>query len=386
MEATCSTNLDQRPNVVVWEVSRACDLACLHCRASVQSRRSTLELSTWEGYDLIEQAAELGPERFTFSGGDPLKRGDIFELIDAASRRKLRTALATSATPLLARDAIVRLKNAGLSRLALALDGASPEAHDGVRGLPGAFRATMESVRQAREAGLPLEIDTVVSRFNLTQLDAMLPLLSDLGVAAWNVHFYVPCGPGSVADMMSAQEAESVFATLYEGARSAPFEIRTTEAMHYRRYVLQRELRENPDLARLVFERGLNYAALVASTTAGSGEDALSRFTHPLATVNDARGFIFVSHIGEVYPSGFLPLSGGNVRFRRLAHIYRCSPLFAIIRDCSELEGKCGVCEFREVCGGSRARAYAVDGDPMAAEPLCAYQPAVLREEAIGGH
>jgi radical SAM protein len=387
MEATCAMSLERSPSVVVWEVSRACDLACLHCRASIQAKRSTLELSTCEGYDLIEQVADLAPERFTLSGGDPLKRPDIFELIDAASRRRLNASLAVSATPLLSTEAIDRLRDAGLARLAIALEGSAPEAHDGVRGVPGAFRVTVDSIRHATAIGLPVEVNTIVSRFNLSQIDAMMAMMGELGVASWNLHFYVPCGPGSASDMISAEDMERVFARLYEGGRHAPFEIRTTEAMHYRRYVLQRELRENPDLARRVFEAGFDYAALVEAMKQDSNEDADAfRSAHPLLRVNDARGFLFVSHIGEVYPSGFLPLSGGNVRFRKLAHIYRNSPLFTTIRDSAELGGKCGLCEFKDVCGGSRARAYAVNGDPMAAEPSCAYQPAVLREDSLVGH
>lgn len=378
MEMTSSTTPEERPAVVVWEVSRACDVACLHCRASIQASRSTLELSTYEGYDLIDQVAELAPERFVFSGGDPLKRADVFELIDAANRRGLNPVLSVSATPLLVPEAIDRLLTAGLQRMAVALDGASADVHDGVRGLTGAYRATLDAIRHAVEIGLPVEVDTIVSRFNASQIGELGSLLEDLGVAEWNVHFYVPCGPGSVLDMIAPEEAERVFAKLYEVSKRVSYEVRTTEANHFRRYVLQRELRENPGLARHVFERGLNYASLVSSWRQNVAETPCP---HPLAAINDATRFVFVSHIGEVYPSGFLPLSGGNIRFRKLAHIYRSAPLFRIIRDCAELGGKCGVCEFREVCGGSRARAYAVSGDPMAAEPGCAYQPAVLRDE-----
>lgn len=383
---TSAPNLDQRPNVVVWEVSRACDLACSHCRSAAQSKRSTLELSTFEGYDLIEQVALLGPELFTFSGGDPLKRADIFELVEFAGRRGLATSLATSATPMLTFGAINRLKQAGLGRMAVALDGPSAEVHDGVRGVSGSYRVTMDSIRHALSIGLPVEIDTMISRFNLSQIESLMQLLAELRVVAWNLHFYVPAGPGTKGDMISAQEAERVFALIYGASRAMPFEIRTTEAMHYRRYVLQRVLRENPELARRVFEIGLNYSALVSSMQTETEESETGKCPHPLESVNDARSYLFVSHIGEVYPSSFLPLSGGNIRFRPLAHIYRNSPLFAIVRDGSELTGKCGVCEFKEVCGGSRARAYMVEGDPMAPEPLCAYQPAVLREEAFAEH
>ncbi len=379
MVTTMRETLADRPNAVTWEVSRACDLVCLHCRAVTQSKRSALELSTCEGYDLIEQVAELMPSRFIFTGGDPLKRDDLFELVDVANRRRLDTTLSTSATPLLSHVAIERMRDAGLGRLSLALDGPSREVHEAVRGVSGSFCATLDAIDHAISIGLPVEVSSVLSRFNLSQVGEMMSLLSDLGIEAWNLSFYVPSGAGRVDDMINAQDAEEVFATLYAGAGRLPFEINATEAMHYRRYVLQRAIRENPTLARRAFECGLDYGVLLSWMQSNETDSDCPK---PLAGVNDQRESLFVSHIGEVYPGGFLPLSGGNIRFRQLAQIYRTSPLFTTLRDRAELSGKCGVCEFNEVCGGSRARAYAVACDPLAAEPLCAYQPVMMRGDA----
>jgi len=371
------------PSVVTWEVTRACDLVCTHCRETAQAKRSSLELSTFEGYELIEQVSRLEPELMTFSGGDPLKRSDIFELLEFAARRAIATALATGATPLLHERAIERLRMTGLSRLALALDGPTPEVHDAVRGVRGSFGESVRAIRLAVASGVSVEIGTMVSRFNLPHIAAMMHLLEDLGVDWWNLHFYVPGGAGSREDMIGAQETERLFAILYERGKELPFGIRTTEAAHFRRYVLQREMRDNPDLARRVFERGINYGAFVASLRADeTGGLSLGL----LGGTCDARRTIFVSHIGEVYPSPYLPFSGGNIRFRKLDQIFRRSAPFMTIRDCDALTGKCGACEFREICGGSRARAWAVDGDPMAPEPLCAYQPVILREDAYTGH
>ncbi len=366
MDPSSTMNSDVRPFMAIWEVSRACDLACLPCRAAAQPRRSALELSTYEGYELIEQVAELRPMGFAFSGGDPLKRPDIYELIDFARRRGLSPSVAPSPTPLLTAEAIEMMKTAGVARLSLGIDGATPESHDGARGIPGAFRHTVDAIRHAKRISLPVQVNTTLSRINVEELERIASLVGELGVVSWNVSFLVPLGLAKADDMLTAEEVEEAFGNLYEIGRGAAFEIRTGEALHYRRFVAQRKLLDDPELMARVFAGGkYNSGELVASmkqaVVPGGGQ---------------VRGIVFVSHIGEVYPSGFLPLSAGNIRFRRLSTIFRASPLFATLRDSAQLKGKCGMCEFRDLCGGSRARAYAVTGDPMAAEPLCAHQPA----------
>lgn len=369
MEPKVTTDCDGHPFVVVWEATRACDLACLHCRTATQPKRSNFELSTYEGYKLIDQIAELSPQIFVMTGGDPLKRSDMYEFVNYASRRGLRPSLASSATPMLDASSLVKLKGSGLTRLALGLDGSSPEVHDDYRGVPGAWAKTVESIRFARDAGIPIQINTIVSRRNLEDIEPLAALLETLDISTWSLFFSLPRIQGRVVDRLSGWQVEEVFGRLYEISRRVPFEVRTTEASHYRRFVLQQMMAE----MNMGLEDLLRGASAVAPEAAANVAMQMPRGLH------EARGFIFISHTGEVYPNGFLPLPAGNVRHRRLQDIYLNSPLFVSLRDSSLLKGKCGVCEYREICGGSRARAYATTHDPLAEEPLCVYLPNALR-------
>jgi AdoMet-dependent heme synthase len=358
-------DFNERPFIVIWETTQACDLVCVHCRACAQPLRSSLELSTAEAEGLIEEIADMQVPLFVLTGGDPLKRPDIFELVEYAAKRGVRTSLTPSATPLLTREAIGRLNGAGLARLAVSLDGSRSAIHDAFRGVQGSYDWTLEAIRWAREIALPVQINTTVTRRNLADLDEIVRLLETLGIVLWSVFFLVPTGRGQAADLVSAEEFESVFATLYEVSRHVPFDIKTTEAQHYRRYVAQRRAEE----------RRQNRPSSAAVAPYRQPTDGIGRAPRGL---NDGKGFVFISHKGDVYPSGFLPLTGGNVRKQSLEEIYRNSPLFVALRDTSNLKGKCGVCEFREICGGSRARAFALTGDPFAEEPRCAYVPKAL--------
>jgi radical SAM protein len=356
MELTATTDFADRPAVVIWEPTRACDLACLHCRATAQPKRSNFELSTYEGYKLIDQIAELAPPVFILTGGDPLKRSDIFEFINYAVRRGLFPTLTPSASPLLTRDAVLKMKESGLARISLTLDASTAEAHDSHRGIPGHWKQTVDAIRWSVEAGLPVEITTTITKQNASDIEAMAALLGRLGVTAWSLFFSVTSGRGKVSDMVTAWEAEEIFGRMYKLSKTASFEIDAPEAGHYRRFVLQ----------QLMTELGAELGDLLHQGHGGTNEE---------------RAFLFVSHTGEVYPSGFLPLPAGNVRHRGLLEIYRESPLFVSLRDTALLKGKCGICEYREICGGSRARAYAVSRDPLAEEPLCVYLPEALRTQ-----
>lgn len=352
---------NQQPFLVIWEVTQACDLACKHCRAAAQPNRNPDELSTDEGKRLIDQIADMHVPLFVITGGDPIKRPDVYELVRYATRAGVHAALTPSATPLLTREVIFKLKEAGLARLAVSLDGSTPEIHDAVRGVPGAYARTLDVVRWANEADLPIQIHTTVSRHNAHDLGPLSQLASRLNIVMWSVFFLVPLGRGKVEEMLTGEEFEQVFARLYELSKQVPFQIKTTEAMHYRRYLLQHNLEEHQQ-----HSQGPH----------GHTPDA-PRKNIGWATrrVNDGRGFVFISHLGEVYPSGFLPLSGGNIRRQPLSSIYRESPVFRSLRDLTLLKGKCGACEYKEICGGSRARAYATSGDLLAEEPCCIYQP-----------
>ena len=372
METRFQLDFNQRPYIVIWETTQACDLACVHCRASAQSLRHPLELSTAEATRLIEQVAELAAPVFVLTGGDPLKRPDIYELVEFATGLGVRTSLTPSATPLLTRDAIAELQKRGLARLAVSLDGSTPALHDDFRRVAGSYDWTLRAVRWARELGLPVQINSTITRRNVADFDSMVRLLESLDIVLWSVFFLVPTGRGKSSDLVTAEEFEQVFEKLYQTAGRVPFDIKTTEAQHYRRYLLQRRA-----AARAAGDdSALKPTAAMAVASAVVGPDGIARAPRGL---NDGKGFMFISHLGEVYPSGFLPVSAGNVRKQSLADLYRHSPLFTALRDTARLEGKCGVCEFKEICGGSRARAYALTGSPFAEEPCCVYQP--KREE-----
>ena len=363
-------DFDERPFIVIWETTQACDLACVHCRACAQPLRSSHELGTDEAKRLIDEVKALNAPVFVLTGGDPLKRPDIFELVEYASTHGVRISLTPSATPLLTREAIHKLKHCGLARLAVSLDGPTPEVHDAFRRVTGSYEWTLNAVRWAREIGLPVQINTTITRHNLKYLDPTIALLEQLDIVLWSVFFLVPTGRGSTTDLISAEEFEQVFGKLHETSRRVAFDIKSTEAQHYRRFVLQRRTEEkrkgNGPLPPLPF--------------GGMGtSDGIGRAPRG---INDGKGFVFISHLGEVYPSGFLPVSAGNVRKQSLTELYRHSPLFMSLRDSSNLKGKCGICEFREVCGGSRARAYALTGDLFAEEPCCIWQPKTVNAVA----
>jgi radical SAM protein len=341
-------DFDVRPMIVIWEMTQACDLNCAHCRANAKPQRHPLELSTAEAFHLIDQIAEMKVPLFVLTGGDPLKRPDLMPIVQYACRRGVRTSLTPSTTPLLVRDAVFKLKESGLMRLAVSLDGSTAELHDTFRGVPGSYQRTLDAVGWCHEAGLPVQVNTTVSRRYLADLDNMIELLSSLRVVLWSVFFLVPTGRAQLSDLLSGEEHERVFAELYAASKRVKFHIKTTEGQHYRRYVLQQKAR-------------------------GQARPEEELIAHAPKGVNDGKGFMFVSHTGEVYPSGFLPLSAGNVLWEPLSQIYQNSSLFRSLRDSSQLKGKCGRCDFNEVCGGSRARAYAVSHDPLAEEPCCAY-------------
>ena len=358
MSPTTEIDFAERPFLAIWEVTQACDLACVHCRASAQPDRHPKELTTEEGKSLIDQIAALEVPVFVLTGGDPIKRPDLFELIGHARKVGVRVSLTPSATPLLTREVVVRLKEVGLARLAVSMDGASAATHDAFRGMNGSFARTLDAVRWANEAGLPVQINTTFSRRNIGEIDSIVALMESLRITLWSVFFLVPTGRGKLNDLLNADEFEQVFAKIYRLSKIAGFDVKTTEAQHYRRYVLQQRAGERRIGIEIEAPEKL--------------PDTIGRAPRGL---NDGKGFVFISHTGEVFPSGFLPVSAGSVRNETLAQIYRESPLFQALRNSEMLEGKCGACEFKQVCGGSRARAYALTGNPLGEEPCCTYIP-----------
>lgn len=348
---------DWAPAIAIWEVTRACDLCCLHCRASAVPFRDPRELSTAQAFDLIDQLCELSPGVLVLTGGDPLKRPDLFELIDRAVQRQLSVAITPSVTPLLTAEAIRRLAATGVSRIALSLDGPDAATHDLFRGTAGAFDATFKAIESVRAVELPLQINTSVNRNTVARLRQTGDLVARIAPVLWSVFFVVPVGRAAREQQLDPESCEQLFQYLYDWSAATGLAVKTTAAQAYRRVVMER----NAQLLR-------------------AGQ---SRRPRPLG-VNDGKGFVFVSHTGEVYPSGFLPVSAGNIRETRLATLYRTHPLFVALRDSDRLEGKCGVCQYRTVCGGSRARAYAMTGNLLASDPSCIYQPPQWIDSAAG--
>lgn len=244
-ETIAEIDFSERPFIAIWEATQACDLACVHCRASAQPFRSSLELSTIEAQKLIDQIADMRVPVFVITGGDPLKRPDIYDLVEYATGRGVRTSLTPSATPLLTCEAIAELQRRGLARLAVSLDGSTSEIHDAFRRVQGSYDRTLSAIRWARELGLPVQINTTITRRNFADFDNIVWLLESFDIALWSVFFLVPTGRGQLQDLVSAEEFEEVFAKLYAVAPRVPFDIKTTEAQHYRRYLLQKRAAEN---------------------------------------------------------------------------------------------------------------------------------------------
>src|SRR5262245_947062 len=345
------------PFVVIWEVTRACDLACVHCRASAIPRREWGELSTQEGFALIRQVRDLGRPVFVLTGGDPLKRRDIYELIGSAAHAGLPTYMSPSGTPLLTHSALVRARDSGLTGASISLDGSNEAIHDRFRGVAGSFQKSLAAAASVVALGLRLQINTTLTRHNLRDLPAIPDLVGALEANRCTIFLLVPTGRAQASQQVSAQEAEEAFGWLYEYSNNAPFRIKTTEGPHYRRVALQR-------LAAPL-------EPAVASRAIGSGSGG-GRF---VPGMNDGSGFVFISSRGAIQPSGFLPIPTGNVRRDSLGRVYREHPLFVALRDPDRLGGRCGRCEYRFVCGGSRARAFALSGDALAEDPACLYAP-----------
>ncbi len=339
------------PFLIIWETTQACDLACRHCRASAQPLADPGELTTAEGEGLLRQAKEMGTPIFILSGGDPLKRKDFFHLLRHGAGLGLRMPTIPAATESLTEEVVARLQEAGCSQMALSLDFPRAELHDAFRGVPGAFARTMRAVEWAHAHGLPLQINTTLCAESDPYLEEMIELVQRLGIVFWEVFFLVPTGRGSQLRGLTAAQCEADFDALYRLQKQAGFLVKITEAPRFRRHVIQREWKAAGHAERLRFAGGALPEQL--ARTEGPGH------TIGLASqgVNAGNGFLFVSHLGEVYPSGFLPIRAGNVRERTLASIYRDSDLFRSLRRPEGLKGMCGACEFRTVCGGSRSRA-----------------------------
>ena len=360
-------NFDMAPFTIAWEVTRACAYACVHCRADAQHKRDPNELSTEDSLRLIDRLAEFGRPILVFTGGDPMMRRDLVELITYATQKGLRCSLTPTATALPTRERLEQVKEAGIRRIALSLDAPRPDIHDAFRQVKGSWERTMRILHNAQSVGLSAQVNTTVSKHNLDLLPEMVPFIEEVGAVQWSVFFLVPIGRAQIPWMISPEEHERVFNWLYDLSTTAPFDIKATAAPMYRRVAIERKRAEqgNGSQAKPVTFQGAGFQY----------SDGLNR---PSKGVNDGNGFLFISHLGEIMPSGFLPVSAGNVRENDIVQVYREHRLFKDLRNVEALKGKCGVCEYRDVCGGQRGRAYGVTGDYLASDPGCAYTPASL--------
>lgn len=377
------------PLMFYYEVTQACDLVCKHCRASAQEHSHPEELTTEQSKRLLDEVATFPrPPMLVLTGGDPLKRADLFELIRHAASLGLHVALTPSATPLATLAAFERAKEAGIRALGISLDGANAATHDAFRGWEGSFQRTLSMLANARRLELPVQVNTTITQRNFAQIDAMAELLSDQGIAMWSVFFLVPVGRGVEEKRILPEQYEVAFERLWRHAQTKPFAVKTTEAPHYRRYVLQHggDPLAGPQQRAGPPQRGRESIPPAGRPATGGSEAkgghstsqdaAPPRRLHraPLG-VTDGKGVMFVGHVGEIYPAGFLPLSCGRFPQVSVVETYQKHPTFLALRNPDGFGGICGVCEYRDVCGGSRARAYAVSGDPLGPEPDCVYVP-----------
>jgi radical SAM protein len=348
---------NRAPMIIYWELTNACGLACRHCRATAMPNPMPGELSTAQAIGLLDDILGFaGPgeslPHVVMTGGDPLRRGDLPQLVAAATERGIGVSLAPAVTPLLTRERIFWMKEAGIQAISLSLDGSTAAFHDGVRMVPGTFDATLEALDIAAEAELPVQVNTLVTAQTAADLPATYELLSQHTLMQWSLFFLISIGRGTQLSELTPGDAEKWLLWAAKTNREAPFRVKTTEAMHFRR--------------------------LMATPLLRSGKTKEEVEAHPMSRafgIRDGNGIVFVSNLGEVTPSGFLPVSVGNVKDRSLVELYRDEPLMRSLRDPDQFKGRCGVCEFHDWCGGSRARAYAWTGDPLESDPLCPYVP-----------
>jgi radical SAM protein len=354
-------DFDQAPFTIAWEVTRACAYACVHCRANAIPQRDPNELTTAESFALIDRLIEFGSPILIFTGGDPMMRRDLNELISYATKKGLRCSLTPTATALATLERLQQAREAGIRRIALSLDAPTAKVHDEFRQVEGSWQRTMDILHRAMQVGLSVQVNTTVTRFNVDLLPDMVPFIEEVGAVQWSVFFMVPTGRAQAQYMISAGEHERVFNWMYDLSKKAPFDIKGTAAPMYRRVAIERKKAEVGADRQVTFQgAGFQYA------------DGLNR---PRKGVNDGYGFLFISHIGEIQPSGFLPITAGMVRQDDVVDVYRNHPIFKDLRDYSKLKGKCGICEYRDLCGGQRGRAYGLTGDYMESDPACAYEP-----------
>lgn len=371
---TIRHDLNAKPFIVIWEVTRACALVCKHCRADAQHQANPEQLTTEQGKRLLDQLASYDAPRplVVFTGGDPFERPDLAELCRYGTDHGLSVSLSPSVTPKLTRERLAELRDAGGKAMSVSLDGATAATHDAFRGFAGTFDKTVEAASWINDAGFRLQVNSTLTKGNIHEAPALLKTVLEMGAKMWYVFFLVPTGRGAALQSLSPEEREDVLHWLHD--ISDRIAIKTTEAPQYRRVAIQRD--QAKQAGEPLPQRGELHAWLTAETTRLLGEHpAVPRRPRAPMAVNSGSGFAFIDHVGDVYPSGFLPIHCGNVKQTPFPDIYHDAPIMQALRQPQHFSGKCGVCEFNAVCGGSRSSAYAITGDPLAADPTCVHIP-----------
>jgi len=342
------------PLNIYWEMTQACALACRHCRAEAVPMAHPHELTFEQGVEFLKQITEFGNPmpQLILTGGDPLNRPDLYQLIDTAHELGIGTSITPAATPALTKEVLAKLKAHGVEGLGLSLDGSTAERHDSIRGVPGTFALTMKAIRWAQELEMPLQVNTLAAAETVDDLPAIYELLKPYGLARWSLFFLISVGRGKVLQPLSPEDGEKLMGWVYETTKVAPFIVATTEAPSYRRVALEH-----------MKEEGM------------TGEQIKKSGQYRSFGIRDGHGIMFVSNTGEICPAGFLPVAVGNVKTDRVADIYRNAPVFQALHDSTQLEGRCGICEYHSLCGGSRARAFGASGNILGEDPFCAYEP-----------
>ncbi|MFW6011185.1 MAG: heme b synthase [Desulfosalsimonas sp.] len=351
--------------LVAWETTRNCNLSCVHCRAAATCGPYTGELDTKASHRLLDQISEVGKPIVILTGGEPLLRDDIFDIAAYGTKLGLRMVMAPNGT-LITKKTAKQIADSGIQRISVSLDGSSAESHDGFRGVPGAFDAAISGIETAKKAGIEFQVNTTITRLNKDEIPKILALAESLGAAALHIFLLVPTGRGKyiIDQSITAQQYEDTLNWFYDQKKKTSLQLKATCAPHYYRILRQRARQEGK---KVTFQT--------------HGLDAVTR------GCLGGTSFCFVSHRGIVQPCGFLDLNCGDVTRNSFADIWRDSEIFESLRDFDRLKGKCGLCEYKRVCGGCRARAYEATGDWLAEEPLCTYQPQKKEQTAAGqGH
>lgn len=350
--ATGST-LQPNLRLVAWELTRSCNLACVHCRAAAQDKPYEGELTTAECKRVMDEIAEVGKPIVILTGGEPLLRPDVFELARYGNAKDFKMTMATNGT-LLSPGIVREMIDSGIQRISISLDGATADSHDAFRKVQGAFEGSLRGIAMAKEARLEFQINTTITHANIEEFPKIHEMVVSLGAVAHHIFMLVPMGRGKdlAQDAISADKYEKTLHWFYEQRDKAPLQLKATCAPHYYRIIRQRAKSEGKQIDFQTF-----------------GLDAVTR------GCLGGTSFVFISHVGQMQPCGYLEVDSGNVREKSFREIWENSPVFQDLRNLKHYEGKCGKCEYIRVCGGCRARAFESTGSYMAEEPLCLYKP-----------